>query len=350
MILTSPAHRTSIITKKLALGLMISLISAVCISTCLPAATAGKLDKKDIRDRFDYIPPAGLESFELVSKERGYNIYEGTIKGFNPIDGTPFPSSFFYYRSEKMGKRPLVLIQPVIRGITPVELGLAKFFASEGYHAFISKIPEDISELSRPMSDFDNFLLRATAAVRSQLDILVARAEVDENKIAAIGSSLGGIRTTLLLGVDPRPRAAMIYVAGGNIPYILAHTDQELLVNYRNHRMRTDGISSLKEYEQRVRSHMEIDPLALAPYIKTDRLQMVISQNDLTVPTSKQYELWSALGRPKAQVVGAGHVGSVITSYFHRKKILQFFKKKWDTKTNKSLGRFSKNESRHSDR
>lgn len=152
---------------------------------------------------------------------------------------------------------------------------------------------------------------------------------MDAHKIAAIGSSLGGIRTTLLLGVDPRPRAAMIYVAGGDIPYILANTDQELLVNYRNHRMRTDGISSLKEYEQRVRAHMEVDPLALAPYIKSDRLQMVISQNDLTVPTSKQFELWSALGRPKAEIVSAGHVGSVITSYFHRKKILQFFQKRW---------------------
>ncbi len=329
MNLTSPVFNGPIISKKLALGLMLSLMTWVCTSTCLPAAT---VDKKDIRDRFDYIPPAGLESFELASKERGYNIYEGTVRGFNPVSGAPFPSSFLYYQTHQSGVRPLILIQPVIRGITPVELGLAKFFASEGYHAFISKIPEDISDTNRPMSDFDNFLLRATAAVRSQLDVLGARPEVDENKIAAIGSSLGGIRTTLLLGVDPRPRAAMIYVAGGDIPYILANTDQELLVNYRNHRMRTDGISSLKEYEARVRSHMEVDPLALAPYIKSDRVQMVISQNDLTVPTSKQYELWSALGRPKAEIVGAGHVGSVITSYFHRKKILQFFKKRWEIK------------------
>lgn len=329
MIFTSPVRLHTIITKKLVLGLLITATTALCTSTCLPAAS---VIKKDIRQRFDYTPPKGLLSFELASKERGYNIYEGTVDGINPIDGSPFPSSFLYYQSDKIGKRPLVLIQPVIRGITPVELGLAKFFASEGYHAFISKIPEDISDTNRPMSDFDNFLLRATAAVRSQLDILAARSEVDESKIAAIGSSLGGIRTTLLLGVDPRPRAAMIYVAGGDIPYILANTDQELLVNYRNYRMRTDGISSLKEYENRVRAQMEVDPLELAPYIKTDRLQMVISQNDLTVPTSKQYQLWSALGRPKAEIVGAGHVGSVITSYFHRKKILQFFQKRWEIK------------------
>jgi len=304
-------------------------LATLCTSTCLGAPAALQ---KGIREKFDYIPPSGLEKFELVSKERGYNVYEGTIRGFNPIDATPFPSSFIYYRSEKTGPRPLILIQPVIRGITPVELGLAKFFASEGYHAFISKIPEDIADTTRQISDFENFLLRANAAVRSQLDILAQRPEVDSTKIAAIGSSLGGIRTTFLLGSDPRPKAAMMYVAGGDLPFILATTDQELLVNYRNFRMRDDGLASLKEYENKIRASMEIDPLLMAPFIDTERVQMVISQNDLTVPTSTQYKLWQALGRPKAQIVGAGHVGSVITSYFHRKKILQFFLKRWEIK------------------
>lgn len=308
-------------------NMLLWTLMLLCISTNLGASSAFK---KDIRRKFDYYPPLGLESFDLVSKERGYNVYEGTIKGLNPVDGSPFPSSFIYYQSLKSGKRPLVLIQPVIRGITPVELGLAKFFASEGYHAFISKIPEDISDLARPISDFENFLLRATAALRSQLDILSARPEVDESKIAAIGASLGGIRTSLLLGVDPRPKAAMIYVAGADLPSILATTDQEMLRLYRNNRMRVDGLSSLKEYEQKIRDHLEVDPLLLAPYVASNRVQMVISQNDLTVPTSNQYLLWQALGRPEAQVVDAGHVGSVITSYFHRKKILQFFLKRWE--------------------
>lgn len=321
--------RMSIVSKNMLLCPLLLVLSLLCLSTSLPAQSA---PKKDIRDKFDYHPHQGIETFDLVTKDRRYHVFEATLKGINPIDGTPFPSSFIYYQSLKTGKRPLVLIQPVIRGITPVELGLAKFFASEGYHAFISKIPEDIADLERPISDFENFLLRATSALRSQLDYLTSRPEVDATKVAAIGSSLGGIRTAILLGVDERPKAAMIYVAGGDLPNVLATTDQEMLREYRNHRVRADGLSSLKEYENKIRAHLEVDPLVLAPYVERDRVRMVISQNDLTVPTSNQYLLWQALGKPQAQIVDAGHVGSVITSYFHRKKILQFFLKRWEIK------------------
>ena len=72
---------------------------------------------------------------------------------------------------------------------------------------------------------------------------------------------MGGIRTSLLFGVEPRVKKALEIVGGGDLPGIIADTHFKRLVELRDTRMRLEGLANLADFRAYMEKVTTVDPL-----------------------------------------------------------------------------------------
>ena len=256
----------------------------------------------------------------------------GAIRNFELLEYTALTPDqrevkFSYYRHrDTRTKRPLILVIPAIGGFTPMETTLAAYFGSRNCNVVVAKISADISDLKREPEQMQEMVVQTNADTRGVLDFVASQSENDPHKIAAIGTSLGGIRLSMLLAVEKRIKAAALIVTGGDLPEIMATSEENTIVKYRKYKMRERGIQSVEEYQNLFARNIEVDPLITAPFLNRDHLMMFRSVIDKDVPTKNQYKLWNALGRPKSVEIRLPHIPTAgYTVLFKSGKIYRFF-------------------------
>lgn len=281
-------------------------------------------------DRFDYNPGFELASFKQVDTDRDYTKYEGKLITENPMDTTEdYHSKFHYYETTKQGQHPLIIILPPIGGVNTVDKSIASYMANRGHNVLIALTPEDIADVKRPVDDIDGFLIRTTVSVRHLIDFALERPKVDASRIGGFGASLGGIRLLTLIGVDERISASVVYVGAGNIPEILANSEQDIIKNYREHKMKELNLRDREEYLDLMRANSTVEPLHNVHNFEADNVYMKISNKDTSVPTVNQWETQNAIGTQNYRETDRGHVQAIVAALFERSRIYKFYQSKW---------------------
>lgn len=303
----------------------IGFMRLLCLIVLVYASFASAMD-----DRFDYEPGFELHDFREVKTDKDYTKYEGSLITANPLDSEEeYFSEFHYYETTEEGEHPLVLILPPIGGVNTVDKSIASYLANRGVNVLIALTPEDIADVNRPITDIDGFLIRTTVSVRHLIDFATERPAVDPARIGGFGASLGGIRLLTLIGVDERVSSSVIYVGAGNIPEVLANSEQDIIQNYREHKMKELGIDSREEYLDLLKANSTVEPLDNVHNFEADNVFMKISNKDKSVPTVNQWETQEVIGTQNYKATNSGHVGAVIGALFERGRIYRFLKSKW---------------------
>jgi hypothetical protein len=296
----------------------------VCFTLLFISSLAWGMD-----DRFDYEPGYEVARFEEDKKDRDYTRYKGHLITANPLTGEDYKSEFHYYETTEEGEHPLVLVLPPIGGVNMVDKSVASYLANRGINVLIALTPENIADLNRPLDDIDGFFIRTTVSVRHLIDFATDREKVDPSRIGGFGASLGGIRLLTLIGVDDRVTSSIMYVAAGNIPEVLANSEQDIIKDYREAKMKELGLESREEYFDLLTQYSTVEPLHNVHNFEADNVFMKISNKDKSVPTKNQWETQEAIGIQNIKETDSSHVGAVIGALFERKKIYKFLKSKW---------------------
>ncbi|HXU76926.1 MAG TPA: hypothetical protein VN794_10170 [Methylomirabilota bacterium] len=221
-------------------------------------------------------------------------------------------------------KSPCILILPIMGGTQyDLERFFGRSFAKRGFATAILHRPDLKSEVHQ-LEAIDGLLLRSLQDAQSAIDWFETRPEIDPGRIGLFGVSLGAIRATLVLGVDPRVRAAVLGLVGGDLPYILTHSREKGLVRERDKLLAAQHLS-LEQAEARLRASITCDPLTVAPAVDPSRVLMVIAAFDKSIPASKGWELRRKLGNPATVQLFSGHYSSVIYAPYLRWKTGKFF-------------------------
>src|SRR5258706_6624109 len=122
---------------------------------------------------------------------------------------------------------------------------------------------------------------------------------------------MGGIRAAFLAPLDSRIRAAVIGLAGGDLPYIIAHSKENGIVHRRTPYLERHGITQ-NEFEQELRATLACDPLTVAPSIDPHKVLLVLATFDACVPSKKGFELRRAIGKPETIIVPTGHYTALL--------------------------------------
>jgi dienelactone hydrolase len=211
------------------------------------------------------------------------------------------------------GPHPTVVVFPIRAGNHVVSEALAKALVNRGYAAIWlekrrslfgeddDRAPGDFASFAADLSDF-------VVDARRLIGWLATRPEVDRERIATAGVSLGGILAATTLGQEPLARAGFFVMAGGGLPEILRDSQDGDVVEFRERGIAAHAFSGPEEIVRLARPYTDpSDPLTWADRIQPEQVLLISARYDQVIPPDRTLALWQALGRPRWLTVPTGH-------------------------------------------
>ena len=272
-----------------------------------------------------------LISVTKTKSKKKYSILEVKLESIHPLTKKKLTTDFLWYRPNGAGKRSLLTILPPVLDVTPFDLiWAAQFAGHHNYNVFVLKYNEKLSDENRPIADINLSLAAVMTSARLMIDFAETKREIDTRKIATYGMSLGGILSSIFISIEPRVDAAVLIVAGGNLPEIMAKSDQGIVAKFRKGRMNAENLETVEELENKMKETFLFDPLIFAPQRSPEDIYMVIAEDDISVPTKNQLELWEAFGRPQELSIPGKHFPVILKNLFKHKFIYNFLNDRLD--------------------
>ncbi len=305
-------------------GLMILLVTS-CAHVGSDRHYAGPKEMSCAMRTYYSYPQRPIEAkVELRKQKKGYDVlrvqFPSALNVFSDEE-----IKVDYYMCTKPGRHPTVLMLPISGGVDFSVESFAWLFAPRGINcALVHNRDVDI-EKTQSAEEVEAYFRQTVLDNRQVLDYLVTRAEVDPNRLGALGLSLGGVKASLVAAADNRIRCAVLGLAGGSMADIALHSTEEGLKDYVDEieAMGISGESIYCELHEKIRT----DPLRLGPYIDARTTLMFIAGFDRVVPSWAGKQLRDAIGRPRTVYLLAGHYTSFLYLPYAAWESLCFVKK-----------------------
>jgi len=322
---------------------MLKLINLLAILLGLVSFTANasylNISKKEVTRRLrllDYNKNYTVEKFSRYRRKWNYNIHRIDLKSTHPWTNDDLKFHFYYYEHKnKDEKRPLMIIIPPIVDITPLDKAMAHVFVTKGYNVMILKYNENINDYERPLKDFNRAMVSIITSARLMIDWAETREELDTTKIGSYGMSLGALILSIYVGVEDRIDAAVIIVGGGHVPQIMANSQQDIALTFREKRMEAEGITTEYEFQKKMEDIIIFDPMTFAHRRNKEDIYMVIGDNDTAVATKNQWMLWKAFGKPQHISYNDEHFPSILKNLFKHNLIFDYLEKRLNKEENR---------------
>jgi dienelactone hydrolase len=244
-----------------------------------------------------YYPSPGISETKRKRSGLRYELFDLKIAETDPGTKQELTVQAHYFRNKRTGKHPLLIIVPPIDGLSRREHSICKYFLKQNYHVIVLEPVKNITDGNIPLSEFQNTLLSFVGAVRSAVDVMVKKEEVDSNNVFLWGSSLGAIYSTIAFGADMRINSAVLIAGGGSLPDIVAESKQKYVERYKRTRMEKEGLATEKEFRDKLKENLTIDPIDFARKRMPEETYFVIARKDKSVPTQYQELLFEAFQR-----------------------------------------------------
>ncbi len=272
-----------------------------------------QLDSQAKFDSIDQIDPNNL------SNEGDYE-GNGVLRYQNESLESVINFQFKFHKATQNVKNKLIVLTPNILGETILERAMAQFLQESGYHVLIP-----ITEVRLDIVDENSFgriedINRSSLKLTNLLiDYTHQFFEFDRDRIGLVGVSLGGIRSSMLLGSDDRFKVMFIAVAGSDMPSIYAYSEHRIIIDIRERHMEFLGLETQKEYEEILRKNIHLDSSIVANSKHLNNVAMIIANKDTSVPTINQWKLWSMIYQtghePKLYTFQMGHRPAAVQIY-----------------------------------
>lgn len=279
-----------------------------------------------IAERFCYDAPPVNATLSLKEEAQSYRIYSGSLRPELDVFDDDSPVTFEYYEQLTQPAAPVVLVLPILNGQKNIVRPFAEHFAKNGYATVIVDTVQRktlLEDLIRP----EDAILQTVLRHRRVLDWVDTLENIDSDRIAVFGASLGGFNALFLSAADARIRAAALALVAGDLPYVLTHSTERRIEEAVAKARAELGVDEdgLQAY---LSERIDTDPMTLAPYIDASRTLMVLAKFDNAVPYDKQVELREAMGHPEAIYLPTGHRSAAAYLFYLRERVLKFFDRK----------------------
>lgn len=266
----------------------------------------------------------------LIESKKEYDIFEGQLELVESESSEIIHFKFRFYLPHKLIKPNLITLTPNIGGLTILEKRLAHTLSSHGYPVLV---PFDRAEqLSFDQSTaykMERIVRRAMAGTLHMIrELKNLKPSINTDQMGVVGASLGGIRSSILYGLDSRFKTAFLSVAGADIPSLYGLTQLEQLVEFRRRHMAALGLTQNENYTEYLRDFIFLEPSLIKNSPHLDGVALIIAEKDTTVPTLNQWKLFSVIKQqgvhPKTYVLDSGHVRGALELIRREQTMLQW--------------------------
>lgn len=245
---------------------------------------------------YDRSKPLNVEIFKLF-EETDYTVYKVY---YDSIGDGRVPAIFTL---PKIGeyKYPCVIFLHGYDGRKEDVMPFVKIFSNKGY-AFLSIDAPFHGERRQPnkvlyspnIEELKLNVIRTVLDLRRSVDFLEQRVEIWRDRIGYAGGSMGGIIGALFISVEPRIKAAVIVVGGGNLPIMIRESRHYSTPPIREE-LKRRGLS----YDELNDVLAPIDPINFIHLFSPRPIQFHCGKYDDIVPAETQRLLAEKAGEPK---------------------------------------------------
>ena len=232
-----------------------------------------------------------------------------------------------YYDVKGSGKKPVIIVLPVLEGAGSIIKEFAEFFAENGYSSIIVNRKKRYVKQNK-YEDVNNILKEIVMNHKQVIDWIETREELDKERIGIFGISFGGIKSALISQLDQRINASVLALAGGDLPYILSFSKENTLVEKRKEYILNNRITK-RELYLKLNGLITCDPINYATYLDARNTMMILAIFDKCVPFAKGRELRERIGKPETVYLFSGHYTSILYKGYVKRITLNFFKKRF---------------------
>jgi hypothetical protein len=281
-------------------------------------------------EQFCYEPAPLENELVLVKEKKPYRVFEGRINaGLDGFDDDS-PITFEFYEPSGESPSPVVLLLPILNGQKHLMRPFATKFARHGYAAVIVDTVQRRTLLD-DLADPEPAIRLTIQRHRRVIDWIESRPDLDASRIGVFGASLGGFNALFLAAMDPRVRALSTGLVGGSLPYVLVTSDERRIVEATEAakaRLSMDD-EQLMDF---LAGKIETDTLTIAPHVNAERVLMILTRYDKTVPYDSQLRLRDAMGNPETITLPTSHNMAAAYLFYLRSRVLKFFDRKLSEK------------------
>jgi hypothetical protein len=325
----SKSHTSLKVVLESLLAFSLLLFSSCAHYRCDPTYVGPKMRSTEILRYYSY-PKKTIETeIKTINEKKRYVVKRIEFPSALNVFGTE-NIKIDYYAQRKHGKFPTILILPISGGIDFCVRSFASHFVSSGFNCAIVHNRKADLEDAKSGEDVEDYFRQTVLDNRQVLDYLVAREEVDEDRLGCLGLSLGGIKASLITGVDERVKCVVLGLAGGSIADIFLLSKAEGIKDYSKDFVE-DGVT-LETIHTELSEKVETDPIKLAGYMDARNVLIYLALFDRVIPRKCGYKLWEAIGKPELVCLFAGHYSSYLYLPYVEMETLSFFKKKFGLK------------------
>ncbi len=254
-----------------------------------------------------------------------------TVKTFT----VPSPCELYLPAGE--GPFPLICHTPILGRLLFLpdlffERRFARFFASHGFATALIERPFFEFNPSDGLEQIQNYLDESVERSQKVLDHLCREREVDPERIGSFGISFGGVVNTLWAASDPRFRAHVFTLVGGNLPEILVTSRDPLVRSYMKPIIEAitkgGGNHSEEELKISLRKAFRVDPLDVAHLIPREKVLLLLGLFDRVIRPEYGRALREKMGNPETLFLPLGHYTTLLAEPILRWKVLEFFKRR----------------------
>ena len=322
----SKGHTSPRILFELVLASGLTLSCSCAQSPCDPAYAGPRNRTAEMLAYYSYPKQTVEAKVNIIGEKKRYVIKRIEFPSALNVFGTE-NIKIDYYVQKKSGEFPTVLILPISGGIDFSVKSFARRFASNGFNCAVVHNRKVDLEDAESAEEVEDYFRQTVLDNRQVLDYLVERPEVDGARLGCLGLSLGGIRASLVAGVDERLKCSVIGLAGGSMADIALLSEEKDIKKYITELIGM-GISP-ETIHAELSDKVSTDPLKLAGYIDARNVLMFIAAFDRVVPRKCGDRLRQAIGMPEAIYLFSGHYSSFLYLPYAEAKSLNFFKKKF---------------------
>jgi hypothetical protein len=250
-----------------------------------------------IADVVPYYRSKGILASNPVKDNSEFIEYDLVVDETDPATQVPLKVLAHYFQNKTAGKHPLLILVPPINGVSSREISVTKHFLKQGYSTVVVEPIKNIANLNIPVDEFQDNLLSFVGAVRSVVDVMNEKPEIDSNNVFVWASSMGAIYSSIVLGLDQRINAGIVIVGGGSIADIVTDSKQRYIKSYRLSRMEKENLT-LNAFREKMKEEVKVDPLVYAKLRSPSDILFVMSLNDPIVATPFQEALYESFGSP----------------------------------------------------
>lgn len=312
-----------------------------CVTAPVPLSRAARPTlQAELAHLYDY-PPLTLEARTLeVLAEDGWSVRKleltpasKTRTGY-PVPGTDSdfrPIRVDWYRPDRPGLLPAVLVSPILAGNDLYIRGFSQFYAGRGMHAFIIYRPKEVFSADRGIEDIEKHFRESVVQLRQALDWVQTLEGVDPEQIGSFAISMGAIVTTLLAAVEPRVKASVLGLPAGHVARVIMASQDKAIRKRRGNYLKERGWDDKRGLEELEKAILS-EPMRFAPSIDPARVLMITGVFDRVLGLGRSMALWRALGRPRLVLLPTGHYTSALASPYLKAETYSFLRRRLDRK------------------